>query len=103
MSAEEGQLLGILPKDAGPNKPCLYSPWQIRGILATEGGFLCLAKGMLVVNHWLRSGVRIRSSCSKLESSASAFIESFLGTFFTNEKVAGRDPRFQAGLFGVGR
>lgn len=63
--------IGLLPTDAGPDKPCLYSPWQIRGVLPLSSGESCLCKGMLMVDVHLQQGIRLRKECRKVHWSRS--------------------------------
>ncbi|CAE7380722.1 unnamed protein product [Symbiodinium sp. CCMP2592] len=58
--------IGLLPPDAGPDKPCLYSPLQIRGVLPLSALECCLCKGMLVVDVYLQKGIRLRKECRKV-------------------------------------
>lgn len=62
--------IGLLPKEAGPERPCLYSPWQLRGTIPTTEQTTCFAKAMLAVNLNQRHDMYLRKECRKVEWSS---------------------------------
>ena len=65
VSPELAKQIGLLPPEASLDKPCLYSAWQIRGILPASGES-CLCKGMLMVNTAMSRGMRLRDQSRKV-------------------------------------
>ena len=53
---------GIIPRNAGPTRPCLYGAGQWRSFLPTD------RKGMFLVDPFLKEVFRLRQSCVKLEA-----------------------------------
>ena len=67
VSPETARQLGLLPSEASQDKPCLYSAWQVRGLLKLASGHSCLCKGMLMVNTWVSKGIWLREQCRKVQ------------------------------------
>ena len=66
VSAAFAKRIGLLPQDAGPDNPCLYSPWQVRGTVPTTSAETCFIKAMLTVNLNQSHDMNLRKECRKV-------------------------------------